>query len=97
MKKLSIIVFIVLFLCSMSITEVMARGKGGGSSYRSTGSTGHRSSSRGSTVSVKGYTKSNGTYVAPHNRTAPNRTKGDNWSTKGNVNPYTGKMGTKEP
>jgi hypothetical protein len=46
---------------------------------------------------VKGYTKKNGTYVAPHQRTAPNKTKADNYSTKGNTNPYTGKKGTKKP
>jgi hypothetical protein len=44
---------------------------------------------------VKGYTKKNGTYVAPHYRSSPNSTKSDNYSTKGNVNPYTGKAGTK--
>lgn len=48
-----------------------------------------------SAVHVKGYTKKDGTYVAPHERTAPNHTKNDNYSTKGNVNPYTGKEGTK--
>ncbi|WP_298997021.1 hypothetical protein [uncultured Desulfovibrio sp.] len=53
-------------------------------------------SARGST-SVKGYTKKSGTYVAPHKRTAPNNTKMDNYSTKGNTNPYTGKKGTKKP
>ncbi len=53
-------------------------------------------SARGST-SVKGYTKKSGTYVAPHQRTAPNKTKSDNYSTKGNTNPYTGKKGTKKP
>jgi hypothetical protein len=47
------------------------------------------------TVQVRGYTKQNGTYVAPHVQTAPNATKADNYSTKGNVNPYTGKKGTK--
>ncbi|HEY4249290.1 MAG TPA: hypothetical protein VGM64_20880 [Lacunisphaera sp.] len=46
-------------------------------------------------VHVRGYTKKDGTYVAPHDRTAPNHTKNDNWSTKGNVNPETGKAGTK--
>lgn len=45
-------------------------------------------------VRVKGYTKSDGTYVAPHYRSKPNSTKLDNYSTKGNVNPYTGKVGT---
>ena len=44
---------------------------------------------------VRGYTTRSGTYVAPHRQTNPNGTKSDNWSTKGNVNPYTGKLGTK--
>lgn len=48
-----------------------------------------------SAVHVKGYTRKDGTYVAPHERTSPNHTKNDNYSTKGNVNPYTGKEGTK--
>lgn len=47
--------------------------------------------------SVKGYTKKDGTYVAPHHRSAPNGTKYDNYSSKGNVNPYTGKAGTADP
>ena len=46
-------------------------------------------------VSVKGYHRKNGTYVAPHVRSSPNGTSSDNWSAKGNVNPYTGKAGTK--
>lgn len=48
-------------------------------------------------VSVRGYTRSNGTYVAPSHRTAPNSTRTDNWSSKPNVNPYTGKAGTVDP
>ena len=46
---------------------------------------------------VKGYTKRDGTYVAPHHRSDPNRTQRDNYSSKPNVNPYNGKRGTKEP
>ena len=46
-------------------------------------------------VHVNGYYRSNGTYVQPHYRSSPNGTKSDNWSTKGNINPYTGKEGTK--
>lgn len=46
---------------------------------------------------VKGYTKKNGTYVAPHYKTPPNKSKFDNFSTKGNINPYTGKKGTVNP
>lgn len=47
-----------------------------------------------SSVRVRGYTrKSTGTYVYPSRRTSPNHTKIDNYSTKGNYNPYTGKVG----
>ena len=46
---------------------------------------------------VNGYTKRDGTYVAPHHRSDPNRTQRDNYSSKPNVNPYNGKKGTKEP
>lgn len=48
-------------------------------------------------VHVSGYTKKDGTYVAPHMRSSPNHTKLDNYSTQGNVNPYTGKEGTVDP
>lgn len=48
-------------------------------------------------VRVKGYTRSDGSYVAPYYRTAPNSTNLDNFSTKGNSNPYTGKPGWIEP
>jgi hypothetical protein len=48
-------------------------------------------------VSVRGYFRADGTYVQPHVRSAPNSTRADNWSTKGNVNPYTGKVGTENP
>lgn len=46
---------------------------------------------------VKGYAKKDGTYVAPHYRTAPDSNPYNNYSTTGNVNPYTGKEGTKTP
>lgn len=49
---------------------------------------------RGGAVHVSGYTRSNGTYVAPHYRSAPDGNFGNNWSTLGNINPYTGKLGT---
>ena len=44
---------------------------------------------------VNGYTKSNGTYVQGHYRSSPDSTRSNNWSTKGNTNPYTGKAGTR--
>lgn len=46
---------------------------------------------------VKGYFKKSGTYVMPSYRTSPNKNKFDNYSTKGNYNPYSGKKGTVNP
>jgi hypothetical protein len=43
---------------------------------------------------VHGYTRSNGTYVSPYYRSSPNGTVTDNFSYKGNINPYTGAVGT---
>ncbi|QQS30007.1 MAG: hypothetical protein IPM47_03380 [Sphingobacteriales bacterium] len=51
----------------------------------------------GQNVRVGGYNRSNGTYVQPHTRTAPNHTNRDNYSTRPNVNPYTGNKGYKKP
>lgn len=46
---------------------------------------------------VRGYMRSNGTYVQPHFRSDSNNTVLDNYSTRGNVNPYTGREGTVNP
>ena len=45
-------------------------------------------------TSVKGYVRSDGTFVQPHMRSTPNSTRFDNYSTQGNSNPYTGKTGS---
>lgn len=45
---------------------------------------------------INGYVKSNGTYVKSHYRTNANNKFSDNWSTKPNANPHTGKVGTKK-
>jgi len=46
---------------------------------------------------VNGYYRSNGTYVAPHYQTNPDGNVYNNWSTQGNVNPYTGQPGYRSP
>ena len=48
-------------------------------------------------VHVRGHVRSDGVYVPPHERTEPNSTKTDNWSSRPNVNPYTGREGTVDP
>jgi endonuclease YncB( thermonuclease family) len=57
--------------------------------------TSNADASSAQTVSVRGYFRKNGTYVAGYKRTAPDGNLDNNWSTQGNVNPYTGKEGTK--
>jgi len=62
------------------------------------GSGGHHGGSYpGGSHAIRGYERKDGTYVAPSHATNPDRTKLNNWSSKGNVNPYTGKAGTKDP
>lgn len=46
---------------------------------------------------VQGYLRKDGTYVAPHHRSAPDKSYNNNWSTYPNTNPYTGKMGANRP
>lgn len=80
MKTITII-FLALCTCSAG-----AWAKGGGHSGGvSTGS-----------HSVSGHVTKNGTYVAPTRASNPNGTRADNYSTKGNVNPYNGKAGTRD-
>jgi hypothetical protein len=49
-------------------------------------------------VHVRGHVnRKTGTYDAPHYRTAPDHSRLNNWSTKGNYNPFTGKRGSADP
>ena len=48
-----------------------------------------------SSVYVRPYVHNDGTAVLPHYRSAPNSSLNDNWSTLGNVNPFTGQKGYK--
>ena len=42
---------------------------------------------------VGGYFRQDGTYVEPYVRSSPNQSRFDNYSSQGNVNPYTGERG----
>lgn len=70
----------------LTVGDAGARG-GGGHGLSGTGS-------NGASHPVSGYTTSRGTVVAPHSATNPNGTARDNDGTRGNVNPYTGAVGT---
>lgn len=50
------------------------------------------------TIKVNSYYKpSTGKYINSYYKTSPNKTKLDNYSTKYNYNPYTGKKGYVNP
>jgi hypothetical protein len=51
----------------------------------------------GQDQTVNGYTRRDGTYVQPYHRTMPDHNPFNNYSTRGNVNPWTGQMGTVNP
>jgi len=85
---------IVVFLSA----NVLARGGGGGHGGHGSGSS-HSSPGTGSShssTSVRGYTRKDGTHVAPHQRSKADGDFKNNWSTKGNQNPNTGKEGTRQ-
>ncbi|MCW5805331.1 MAG: hypothetical protein KIT31_23380 [Deltaproteobacteria bacterium] len=96
MKRTWAFVIACVFALGVSADAEAGRGGGGGrsSSHRSSRpATGTGASSHSHTV--KGYTTKRGTTVAPHKRTDPDRTQRNNYSTKGNTNPWNGKRGTK--
>ena len=50
--------------------------------------------SEGKRVYIRGYYRSDGTYVRPHYRTVPDSNPLNNYSTPGNYNPNTGRVTT---
>lgn len=92
MKKI-IVLLVSLFL----VTPGFAKKGGGSHNHSSRSYSSSKSHGSSKTTNVRGYTKKDGTYVAPHKRTSPNGTQRDNWTSKPNQNPYTGKDGSKEP
>jgi len=107
MKKFLTLCLIVLVSLALSAPTFAKGSKGSSDKAYSSGksysgksskssSVGRSTSSNSREVAVKSYTQKDGTRVESHKRTAPNKTQRDNWSTKGNTNPYTGKKGTKE-
>lgn len=46
---------------------------------------------------VNGYTRKDGTYVNGYTRSTPDSSYNNNYSVRGNTNPYTGREGTASP
>ena len=94
---------LLAFFLALSTNESLAEtGRSHNSSRHRSSSSSYRSAysgigSNSSSHSVRGYVTKRGTYVRPHRNTNPDRTNLNNYGTKGNYNPYTGKTGTRKP
>ncbi len=93
MKKLTFALVLVI----ASVTGVSAQYGYGNPQPTFGGGTGYGTGSNPNSHYVSPYTTQSGHYVAPHYQTNPNNTQMDNYGTRGNVNPYTGQMGTRAP
>ncbi len=74
----------VLLACFVAANLAEARG-------------GYGSSARGGIGHTRSSVDRNGHYRSGYFHTNPDHSKLNNWSTKGNTNPITGKSGTKSP
>jgi hypothetical protein len=84
----------IALACALVIASVTtASAQYLGNSFGSSGLSGTGSNRNSHYVSP--HTTSNGTYVPGHHATNPNNTQLDNFGTRGNVNPYTGSVGTR--
>ena len=86
MNRPPLIVAIALLVASSTTFA-----KGGSHTGAAAPGTGAKSTS----THVKGYVKKDGTYVAPHSKSTPDKKFENNWTTKGNDNPRTGADGTR--
>jgi hypothetical protein len=105
MKKITLSLIVAASFLAFGVQDAMSRGGGGrstggsrsvysGSSGRSSKigpGTGSNTQSHG----VRGHVRKDGTYVAPHRQSNPDKSFNNNWSTNPNTNPSTGKQGTR--
>ena len=84
MKKLFVSFIVCIIATASSFAQYSTR-----RSYSSYGAT------NSSVRYQQGYIRSNGTYVNGHFKTNTNRTNHDNFSTRGNINTFTGRSGSR--
>lgn len=86
-----------LAVLALVATSTVASARGGHGGGRSTGSYSYSpgTGSKPSSTYVPSHIRKDGTYVEGHRRSTPDQNFTNNWSTKGNDNPYTGKDGSR--
>ena len=105
MKKITLGLVVIISFLAFGVQDAISRGGGsrssGGSRSGYSGSSGRSSKIGPGTGSnteshgVRGTIRKDGTYVAPHRQSNPDKSFNNNWSTNPNTNPYTGKQGTR--
>src|SRR5262249_60906370 len=75
---------LILSFVTLAFQDVAARGGGGSRSSRIGPGTGSNTQSH----TVRGHVRKDGTYVAPHRQSNPDKSFNNNWSTNPNTNPY---------
>lgn len=93
MKKALLVALLVAASAGAASAQLYGNSNRGSSYGGGFGGTGSNSSSH----STQGYQTNSGSYVQPYRATNPNNTQMDNYTTRGNVNPYTGAVGTRAP
>lgn len=93
MKLVAALVIALSILTPASAQYLGNSNRNSGGMYGNSGMSG--TGSNPSSHYSSGYTTQSGTYVQPYRATSPNNTQLDNYSTRGNINPYTGAAGTR--
>jgi hypothetical protein len=86
MKMLIAVALVITGATGASAQNLYGQGTGGGLNGTGSNPNSHY---------VAPHTTNNGTYVGGHQQANPNGTQLDNYGTRGNVNPYTGAVGTR--
>lgn len=100
-KAISNGTFLLISFCSfiaLVFVLIFSRGNvSGPSGSTSSYSTPSVPNNHSGDVWVNGYHRQDGTYVPGHYRSRPDGDPSNNWTNSPNVNPYTGKPGTRQP
>lgn len=85
---------LIVCISLVAASAASAQYNRGGNSYGS-GGYNYGTGSNPNGHYVQPYTRSDGGYVDGYYRSNPNGTTSDNYGARGNVNPYTGRTGTR--
>gem|GEM_PF-1185867 len=97
MKLITRFAAAVVCLAMVGSPASFARGGHGGGKGTTThhGAAAPGTGSKTKSEHVRGYTTKTGKPVVGHDRSTPDKSFNNNWTTKGNQNPKTGKNGTR--